>query len=188
MPRLGHVEGSILSIIFEGVSVGLIDSPRRGYHVPSQFNKKRKSNINPYYFNRSVRGLIDKKLLEEKKIAAGYCELVLTEAGEKQAKGFSIFDKSIKFKKSKKWDKKWRVVIFDIPEKNRRFRDILRSHLYALDFYKIQKSVFVSPHPYEKSILELVSVYSAMPYVRVITAEKVDNEKELRKHFFSKKK
>ncbi|HBR71810.1 MAG TPA: PaaX family transcriptional regulator, partial [Candidatus Moranbacteria bacterium] len=44
---------------------------------------------------------------------------------------------------------------FDIPEKDRIFRGILREHLYELKFFRLQNSVFVSPHPFEKMILEL---------------------------------
>ena len=73
--------------------------------------------------------------------------------------------------------------MFDIPEKERAFRDILRAHLYRLEFYKLQQSVFVSPHPFEKAILDLVAVYAAEAHVRVITAIKIDNEAKLKKHF-----
>ena len=90
---------------------------------------------------------------------------------------------SISFKKSKDWDKKWRIVLFDIPEKDRAFRDILRGHLRELKFFKLQHSVFVSPHPFEVAILELTELYSAQAYVRVITAEKIDNEDSLKRHF-----
>lgn len=47
---------------------------------------------------------------------------------------------------NRKWDKKWRVVIFDIEEINRNTRDSLRTKLKELGFGMIQKSVFISPH------------------------------------------
>jgi DNA-binding transcriptional regulator PaaX len=59
----------------------------------------------------------------------------------------------------------------------------LRNHLYNLDFKKIQQSFFVSPYPFEKSIMELVNIYSAEKYVRVITATKIDNEKYIKNKF-----
>lgn len=106
--------------------------------------------------------------------------------GKKQARKISLLGNSIKFKKPKRWDGRWRLVIFDIPEKNRNFRDILRNHLQALEFYKLQYSVFISPYPFEKQILELVKIYSAQSYVRVITALEIDNENLIKKHFFKK--
>jgi phenylacetic acid degradation operon negative regulatory protein len=45
------------------------------------------------------------------------------------------------------WDGKWRMVLFDIPEKDRRLRDLLRRHLGAGHFGYLQNSVWVSPDP-----------------------------------------
>src|SRR3989344_7773949 len=42
------------------------------------------------------------------------------------------------------WDGKWRIVIFDIPEKRRSARDLLRYNLKSWDFTQWQKSVWVS--------------------------------------------
>lgn len=45
----------------------------------------------------------------------------------------------------KVWDKKWRIVIFDIPEKERVTRDSLRFKIISLGFGKLQESVYISP-------------------------------------------
>jgi len=99
----------------------------------------------------------------------------------------SIFGSTIRFRNKKSWDRLWRIVVFDIPEEDRVFRDILRQHLYDLKFYKLQQSVFVSPHPYEKPLLQLIELYNASKYVRVITAQNIDNASKLERHFFAKK-
>ncbi len=46
----------------------------------------------------------------------------------------------------KRWDKKWRVMIFDIEETNRKIRDSLRYKIKQLGFGYLQKSVWVSPY------------------------------------------
>jgi DNA-binding transcriptional regulator PaaX len=74
--------------------------------------------------------------------------------------------------------------MFDIPEENRSFRDILREHLRKLNFYKLQHSVFLSPYPYEKSLLELVELYGAQSFVRIMTVTWIDNDKQLQRYFF----
>lgn len=56
----------------------------------------------------------------------------------------------------RKWDGKWRVVIFDIEEVNRNARDDLRKKLKELGFGMIQKSVFISPHNVIKDMLEFI--------------------------------
>lgn len=42
------------------------------------------------------------------------------------------------------WDGKWRLVIFDIPEKRRAVRDLFRSKLKQWDFIHLQQSVWAS--------------------------------------------
>jgi CRISPR-associated endonuclease Cas2 len=145
--------------------------------------RKDWKRINQSSFNRSIGRLAQEKLVEERSLPGGSFKLVLTAEGKKQASKLKLLGNAIKFKKPKKWDGKWRVVIFDIPEKDRNFRNILRQHLRELRFQKLQNSVFVSPYPFEKAILELVNLYSAERYVRVITAEKIDNEDRLEKSY-----
>lgn len=44
-----------------------------------------------------------------------------------------------------KWDKKWRAVVFDIPERYRGLRAILRRFLKSVGFAGMQKSLWISP-------------------------------------------
>jgi len=162
--------------------LGVSASPRQYFDTLRKIRKEW-SKSNRYNFDRSLRRLSSEKLIEEKILPDGSFKLVLTSKGEEQARKLSLLGKSINFKKPKRWDGKWRMVIFDIPEKDRLFRDVLRSHLRELKFFKLQHSVFVSPHPFEVAILELTELYSAQAYVRVITAEKIDNEDSLKRHF-----
>lgn len=121
------------------------------------------------------------KLITEQKNSDGSLSLVLTPRGKQQATLGQLL--GIKIKKPKRWDTLWRVVLFDIPEKHKKFRDIFRSHLKAVGFHELQHSVFVFPFPCEKEILSLVKLYRAESYVRFITAKDIDNEKLLKKKF-----
>lgn len=183
MYRFGSVQKKIMLTLLGGLALGFSSSPRQYFNT---FRKIRKewNKIDQRNFNRSIRGLSKEKLIEERMLPDGSFKLVLTKNGKETARQLSLLGNNIKFKKPKHWDRKWRIVMFDIPEKDRVFRDILREHLRALQFFKLQHSVFVSPYPFEKSILELVALYSAEKYVRVITAVKIDNESKIKKHFF----
>jgi CRISPR-associated endonuclease Cas2 len=183
MYKIGGTQKKILLALFGGVALGLSQNPAQ-YYRTLRVIKKNWKKINQSNFNKSVRRLSSNKLVEEKKFADGSIKLILTKEGKKQAKKLSLFGNSIKFKRPKKWDGKWRLVIFDIPEDDRTFRDILRNHLKELNFLKLQQSVFVSPYSYEKAISELTSLYLAEKYVRVITATKIDNESVLKNYFF----
>ena len=183
MYKLGNTQQKILIMLMGGAVLSLTRSSSQ-YFKKIRLMRKEWQTVNQQNFNRSIRCLAKEKLVEERTLANGAFSLVLTPKGKRQAVILNILGSSIKFKKPKSWDGKWRIVIFDIPEKDRLFRDILREHLYRLEFFKLQQSVFVSPHPFEKPILDLVSVYAAEPYVRVITAIKIDNVARLKKHFF----
>ncbi len=64
----------------------------------------------------------------------------LTILGEKVAEKILGYKKRLE----EKWDGKYRLVIFDIPEEDKNHRDWLRQELYFLGYEKLQNSVFVS--------------------------------------------
>ncbi len=185
MIKVGPLQRKILILLAGTAGMSMSTSPRQYYKMLHMMSKEW-GGTRQYSFTRSIKSLSREKLLEEKKFPNGTIKLVLTKEGEFQAKKLKLLGNSINFKKPKKWDGKWRLVIFDIPERDRLFRSILREHLQKLDFLKLQNSVFVSPYPFEKMILELSHLYSAEKYVRVITATTIDNEEKLKKRFFSK--
>lgn len=55
-----------------------------------------------------------------------------------------------------KWDGKWRIVVFDIPETHRKVRNVLRSRLKLWKFKPLQKSVWVTKKSIMKQIKEFI--------------------------------
>lgn len=74
----------------------------------------------------------------------------LTKEGKKKA-GMLQID-SLEIKKPKKWDRKWRVVIFDISQLKKVYRESFRGKIKELGFYCLQKSVWVHPFNCEAEI------------------------------------
>ncbi len=91
--------------------------------------------------------------------------------------------KSMKLIKPKSWDKKWRVVIFDIPEKYKKIRDIFRARLKQLGLYHLQDSVFVSPYSCLKEIEFLRQLYGVSFTVRYLLVEKIEDDYQIKKYF-----
>lgn len=183
MYKFGPVQQKILLVLLGGAALGMASSPRQYFRALKGLRKGWRE-IDQRNFRQSIRGLSRQKLVEEEVLSNGSFRLVLTAEGKKQARALNLIGRSIRFKKTKKWDGKWRMVLFDIPEKSRLFRDILRKHLYELGFCKLQQSVFVSPYAYEKPLSELVDLYTAKKYVRILTVSWIDNEKKLKRRFF----
>lgn len=55
-----------------------------------------------------------------------------------------------------KWDKKWRIVIFDIEETSKQTRERFRRKLKELGFGMLQESVFISPYDIAKDFAEFI--------------------------------
>lgn len=102
-------------------------------------------------------------------------------------KGEIWFQKSISryFKnRYRKWDKKWRLVIFDIPRELNTKRDSLRKRLKFIGFFMLQRSVFVFPYPCEEELSDICEKLNIGDYVDMVTAESIGSrEDELFKLF-----
>jgi len=106
----------------------------------------------------------------------------LTEKGKKRIAKIQF--ENMEIKKPKIWDKKWRVVIFDIPDKKKKgAREALREKLKHLNFYPLQKSVWVHCYPCEEEIQFLAELFHITPYVNIIIGEKIHNNIKLKAHF-----
>lgn len=185
MQKLGPVQQKILLLFLGSLALGCSGSPTQYYSTLRKIQKEWRW-VNQRSFNRSIRSLHKQKLLEETKHKDGSITLKLTSNGRMRAGFFQLFGNSIKIKQQKIWDGLWRIVMFDVPEKKRVFRNILRSHLKTIGFKEFQHSVFIFPYPCEKEMHSLVTLYDAIPYVRIITAKTIDNEKEIKQYFFKK--
>jgi phenylacetic acid degradation operon negative regulatory protein len=108
-------------------------------------------------------------------------EIRLTEKGLARVLQDSF--QNMKIRESKNWDGYWRVIVFDIPDRHKWAREGFREKLKNLNFYQLQKSVFVAPYPCEKMIEFLISVFSINSYVRLIETQDLSDDLELKKFF-----
>ncbi len=83
----------------------------------------------------------------------------------------------------RRWDKRWRIIIFDIPEKRRTVRDKLRMFMQSCGFYRLQDSVWVYPHDCEDLIALLKADLKIGAAALYLIVEQVENDKHLRHHF-----
>jgi len=130
------------------------------YYFPKEIYNLKKSPYfnfknNKFYLNSKGRIEIVKNIIKEKK------------------KG--------KFK----WDGKWRIIIFDIPELNRRERAFLRNELKRIGFLELQKSIWIFPYNIEKELLLLLKLWKLdfKGDIRFLRAEKIREDNDIRKYF-----
>ena len=123
----------------------------------------------------------------------GYVALTKTPKGlivkllEKGRRGFQKLQiKNLQLPVAR-WDGKWRLFIFDIPEKYRAERDYLRKKLKNLGLYNIQRSVFAYPHDCRKALNFAADYYKVEEYTTYAEVSSIDVEKELKRFFKAKK-
>ncbi|PJA55974.1 CRISPR-associated endonuclease Cas2 [Candidatus Roizmanbacteria bacterium CG_4_9_14_3_um_filter_33_18] len=85
--------------------------------------------------------------------------------------------------KEKKWDGKWFLVFFDVPEAQRNKRDYLRKFLIKLGFYQYQKSVYLFPYECEKEVSLIKKIVEGAKYMKYIIAEKIEDELSAKEYF-----
>ena len=178
--RLGPNQQKVLLLLFGGIGLSVARSPNQYFKVFKEV-KKEWQKINDRALNNAIRDLYRSKLIKERENPDGSLTMVLTDKGKKKAITFNIDNMEIK--KPKKWDKKWRLVLFDIPEKHKPAREALRGALKRLSFHEYQKSVFIHPYECQKEIDFVIEYFDIRRFVRTLTAENLDNDIHLRKKF-----
>ncbi len=111
----------------------------------------------------------------------GRCTVKITKIGMVRALTYQL--NTMQLRKQKTWDRKWRVIIFDIPNKYRRTRDIFRMRLIQIGLYRLQESVYVSPYPCFDEVEFLRELYGVSFTVRYLLVERIEDSGTLLRHF-----
>ncbi|OGI57111.1 hypothetical protein A3B85_03205 [Candidatus Nomurabacteria bacterium RIFCSPHIGHO2_02_FULL_37_13] len=180
MPRIGNLKRKVLLLLLAGLALGLTKSARKQLWILKQIPKEWEKE-NRQALQRAINSLYTSHLVKEQYHKDGTTILILNKEGKQKALKFNIDKMGIK--KPTKWDKKWRIVMFDIPEKLKRLRDSLRFHFREIGLIELQKSVLVFPYPCDNEIEFILELYNARRYVRFVLADKIDNELHLMKKF-----
>ncbi len=142
------------------------------------FLKKHKKKYNlKNYLNQKTRKLIKEGLLQVK-VQDGKQFVSLTGKGERRLLYYQAMER-----KKRKWDGKWRVVIFDVWENVRSKRDLLRYEIKNFGLVQLQRSVWIYPYNCAEFIELLKTDLSFGKNIRYMVVEKLDHDENLRKYF-----
>ena len=173
------ISQKILLLLLTGVALSLSYTPQRYWRTIKIAGKEWK-NINKKEVQDEIRKLYQSKLIKRKENSDGSITMLLTNKGKFRALTYRFEEMRID---KKNWDGKWRLVVFDVPEKFRVGRDSLREKIKELGFYELQKSVFVFPYKCKDEIDFIIEFYGMRKYVRYGVLEEIDNEKHLKQIF-----
>jgi len=108
-------------------------------------------------------------------------KLRLTPTGTAALRKLELAD--YKLQKPKRWDGKWRVLIFDIPEKRKGLRDKVRRTLTAVGFVRLQDSVWLYPYDCEDLIVLLKADFKIGKDLLYLIVDSLENDTAFRKFF-----
>lgn len=110
-------------------------------------------------------------------------EIHLTQQGEKKID--ALYAGAYVIPLPVHWDGKWRLVMFDVPEKRKKVRDILRMLLRSAGFIHFQHSAWIQPYPCDELVTLLRShLGSGKGEIRYLIASFADeSDYSFRKHF-----
>lgn len=114
-------------------------------------------------------------------LPSGEYEITITDNAVKRLEKRSF--NNLQIKHPKRWDQKWRIVLFDIPEKHKAARNALTYKLKQLGFKQLQRSAWIHPYDCVAEIALIKSVYGVDNYVTVLTTDTIDNHNEMLKKF-----
>ncbi len=139
-------------------------------------NKYKKRQI-----NTTLTNLRRRKLVEYISDKNGVTTVRITHRGESTLKRFAI--DVLRVPGQKKWDGKWRMVMFDLPVRFSKARNTLRFKLKQLGFVQFQKSVWLYPYPCEDEILFVADHYKVGKYIEFLEVSSLSNDLGFRKKF-----
>src|SRR3989344_34478 len=163
--------GCLLTIAGGGPLAGSFVA-RKLFQTNQGFQRK---TTNSFYYLKK-RGLLEMK-------RDGHdIHIALTKEGRKLAGKYQIDDLAIA--RPKKWDKKWRLIIFDIPATSNIIRDVFRGKLKEFGFCQLQKSIWVYPFECREEVKLLREFLGAdTKQIQVLEVSRMEDERYLRKIF-----
>lgn len=175
-PRV-NIEAVVLKTIATAGLLALVLCAPNALQVLKQFGFDKKRKKNPkYLINGAVERLVKKGLL---KLEDDNKSVSVTNEGQRTLAFFEAGKITVK----KKWDGKWRVVIYDIPHKRKRSRDQLRHLLTKIGFVRLQNSVWIYPYETEELVTLIKMDNFLQKEVIYLVVEKIEHEEKIKKHF-----
>jgi CRISPR-associated endonuclease Cas2 len=173
----GDVSRALLELVkISGVIIGSVLTPKamehlhRSGYVGLDINKRKVINSARSHLIKSGYISINRR---------GYA--TLTPSGAEKLKKYELKDYQLIIPKM--WDKKWRMLIFDIPEHRRYTREKVRNTLRSIGFMRLQDSVWVFPYDCSDLITLLKADFKIGKDLLHLIVDEIENDKKVREFF-----
>lgn len=149
--------------------------------APNTLQILKTFGVKPYKRRKELIKRVYDKLINQGYLIRKNGFLEITEKGSLTLELLS--GGKVKLKKPRKWDKKWRILIFDIDEKRRPKRDKLRRSLISVGFMRLQDSVWIYPYDCEDFVALLKKDFKLGKELLYLIVEEIEGDSFLRQWF-----
>lgn len=170
----------VLSVLAVGGVITIVAIAPNSLQMLKMFglDKKRYKSQSVY---KAIKRMEKQNIIRVIKETDDKTTISITRDGKKKLAEYNIDDMEIK--KPKIWDGKWRIISFDIPEKQKTAREALRMKLRDFDFYHLQKSLFACPFPCRDEIDFVSEIFKIGKHITYFETSTITNELTLKKYF-----
>lgn len=175
--RKGEIQTAVLS------AIGLAGILLVSMAAPNTLQLLGKFTGNKYRFNNQAKNALS-RLAAKKYVTfverGGKRFARITDAGKR-----ALLLEQMKFSGGtrKRWDQRWRVVMFDVPERRRATRDSLRRTMQAMGFFRLQDSAWVYPYDCEDVVALVKAELEIGKDVMYLVVEHMGNDRYIRNQF-----
>lgn len=172
---------SVLAILASGALLVVAAAMPNAVQALAPLVKQKRGNVNELALKRMLDRLRERKQVKFV-VRGGRTVLEITESGKKRFREFQLDD--LKLPVPSKWDGKWTIVLFDIPENKKTARNALRRTLERIGFFPYHKSVLVHPSDAGDEIDYIVELFHLQPFVSHFRTPSLGKQEVYaRKHF-----
>ena len=107
--------------------------------------------------SRKLRELQKRKLIDINEGENGMIKVTLSHSGKNLIRQYKLEEMEIK--KPLKWDRQWRIIIYDIPQQLKKASNEFRKKIRELGLYQLQKSIWISPYDCVSELEFLCAVF-----------------------------
>lgn len=169
----------ILALLASGGTLEFRRSPR-GYFRIMTANKELWSSFHRRTLLYAINILFRQGLVDISEGLDGITTIAATDAGKQAVESLAS---RLTAANPENWDRKWRLVLFDIPETKKKNREALRYHLKKMGFTEFRRSALIFPHPCAGELSALADQLDLRDNIALVTAESISDEFKFKKHF-----
>src|SRR3989338_8721813 len=179
MRRRRNIQNAVLAAVgLAGILAVIMIAPNIFQALPRLLGDKYKLG----YRAKTAAGQLAKKGLLRFVLRNGVRCAELTEKGQ-TALALDKMKIANKLNRARRWDKRYRLVMFDIPQYRRATRDRLRNIMRECGFLRLQDSVWIYPYDCEELIALVKADIRIGKDVLYAVVESVENDAWIKRHF-----